>query len=146
MSESAYMDLPVTDTEAMERDLRGWAWAAGGWSALHALGGIALVLSGDLGSLPSGGHIALVALMIPAWTSAAVASWLFHKSFEAKAAVVAANASVLAGALVGVALLLSTEARASERLLAGFECIAHVWAGLGLGAALRRARPYLYFP
>ena len=132
--------VPV-DVGALERDLRGWIWAAGGWSALHALGGIFLIGTGGLSRLGSITKQLVVVSIIIAFATAAAASWLFSRSFRARTGLVAAGASLFAGAMLVTAAIV---VRAD--LWALGEGVAHTAAGVGMAQAVRRARPFLYSP
>jgi hypothetical protein len=63
------------DLAAVERDLRGWSWATGGWAAFHALGGLFVVASGGLSGVPSGALRLVILVLVGAWATTAIASW-----------------------------------------------------------------------
>jgi hypothetical protein len=127
------------DLAAVERDLRGWSWATGGWAAFHALGGLFVVASGGLSGVPSGALRLVILVLVGAWATTAIASWQFRRSFRAKVGMIAAVASILAG----ITMLASAVGFAS--LEASVDGIGHLVAGIGLARAIRQARPLLLF-
>jgi cation transport ATPase len=127
------------DLAAIERDLRGWSWATGGWASLHVLGGILVVMTGALSQVPSKSLRLMILVVIASWATTAITSWQFRRSFRADFGVIAAVASMIAGlVLLGAAVSLSSLEGAADG-------IAHLGAGVGLARAVRRARPLLLF-
>jgi hypothetical protein len=128
--------MAAVDATAMERELRSLSWATGGWATLHAVGGLVLIVTGELAELPSLGLRLLVFLAIAAWTTAAIASWLFRRSLRARTGLIAAAASIVAGVVMGLI--------AFGDLAGTADSIVHLAAGAGMARALRQARPFLY--
>jgi hypothetical protein len=127
------------DLAAIERDLRGWSWATGGWAGFHALGGILVVMTGALSEVPSVSLRLVILVVIASWATTAIASWQFHRSFRTGVGVTAAVASMIAGiVLLAAAVSLSS-------LEGAVDGIAHLGAGVGLARAVRRARSLLHF-
>jgi len=127
------------DLVAIERDLRGWSWATGGWASLHALGGILILMTGSLSQVPSLSLRLVILVVIASWATTGIASWQFRRSFRAEVGVIAAVASMIAGLVLLVAAVgLSSFSGAADG-------IAHLGAGVGLARAVRRARPLLLF-
>ena len=138
------MAMPMQSSEApdlvaIERDLRGWSWATGGWAALHAIGGLLLIASERLSAVPSLPFRLVVLVLVGAWSTTAIASWQFRRSFRARAGVIAAVASMIAGIMMLAAGLGYAGVEASV------DGIGHLVAGIGLARAVRQARPVLLF-
>ena len=127
------------DLVTVERDLRGWSWATGGWAAFHALGGLFVVASGGLSAVPSVALRLVVFVLVGAWATTAIASWQFRRSFRARVGVIAAAASMIAG------IMMLAAAVGFGSLEASVDGIGHLAAGIGLGRAVRQARPLLLF-
>ena len=127
------------DVVAVERHLRGWSWATGGWAALHALGGMFVVASGGLSAVPSVALRLVVLVLVGAWATTAIASWQFRRSFRASLGMIAAVASMIAG------VMMLTAAVGFASLEASVDGIGHLVAGIGLTRAVRQARPLLLF-
>ena len=124
------------DLAAMERALRSWSSATGGWASLHAAAAIVLVITGGLTDVTTIGRRVSVLLVVGAWTTTAIASWLFRRSFRPRIGFIAATASIVAGATMA--------AIARGHIAATADGIAHLAAGIGMAVALRHARPFLY--
>jgi hypothetical protein len=127
------------DLAAIERDLRRWSWATGGWAGLHALGGILVVMTGELSQVPSISLRLVILVVIASWATTATASWQFCRSFRAGVGVMAAAASMIGG----IVLLVAAVAVGLSGLEGAADGLAHFGAGIGLARAVRRARPLL---
>jgi len=128
------------DLGAVERGLRGWSWATGGWAALHALAGMFVVASGGLSAAAPSVALRLVVLaLVGAWATTAIASWQFRRSFRASVGMIAAVASMIAG------VMMLTAAVGFASLEGSVDGIVHLVAGIGLARAVRQARPLLLF-
>jgi hypothetical protein len=123
------------EPDAVEANLRSWSWATGGWAGVHA--GLAIL------ALPMGAHLNLATptlrvlgpLVVAAWATAATASCAFRRSFRMRSGLVAAGASLVAGALLPI-----VAGPGSGAIVDG---VAHGLAGVGFAAALWRARAVL---
>lgn len=132
-------DREAPDLVAIERNLRRWSWAAGGWESVHAVAGFLHVVTGGLADMAPARLRVVSLVAIASWATAGTAAWQFRRSFHARVGVTAAVASIIAGiALLGIAVGLSS----STGLVDG---ASHVYAGIGLARAVKRARPYLLF-
>ncbi len=135
MSQTGLAEPPNEEPDAVERNLRSWSWATGGWAGFHAGLAILAVLMGERLNLETPTLRVLGAVTIGAWATAAIASWAFRRSFRSQSGFVAAGASLVAG----ITLPFVGEA-AGGALLDG---VLHLVAGVGFATALWRARSWL---
>jgi len=120
------------NADAVERNLRSWSWATGGWTGAHAIVAIVAFVSGARFNLGSPILVLLGILTVAAWAAAAIAAWVFRRSLGLGPGLVSASASVLAGVIIPVV--------ADGGPGAVVDGAVHAAAGIGFAVALLRAR------
>ena len=126
---------PPRSDGVSEADLVNWSWAVGGWAGVHAALAVAALLMGAQLNVNTVPLRIVASITVTAWATAAIASWRFRRVFHLKAGLIAAGASLMAGATLPVVGDASAGA-----LVDG---ATHVLAGVGFALVLWSARQRL---
>jgi hypothetical protein len=122
------------NADEIERSLRSWSWATGGWTGAHAIVAIVALVAGVQFNLGTPTLVVLGILTVGTWATAAFAALVFRRTFRLGPGLVSALASVLAGLMILVA---------GVGPGAVVDGAAHAVAGVGFAVALLRARSAL---